>query len=382
MAGIDHSIYFQQKTPDVLGSVGQGMKLSEMVDANKERGRLVDERNAVSAAFKNNIDEHGNLNRAAALAGIAKASPEKYMQYKSQFQQMDLADQASQAGQLGLVGKKVDMISQGLNAVKDQNSLMQFHQWGQANGLDTSDVGEVYDPRQIEGLKSRAMTYKDQIALQMQQSRNALEDSRWNKTYQQNERMVDKKQNYEMQKYDAKKREQNYVPGLGMAYNSTDAKKLKDATEMKSKFDRQIGELISLREDKGVEYFDREAVGRGKQLSKDLLLTYKNLAKLGVLSKSDEDIINAIIPSDPLGQDWAPGQDSILHQLKSFKRDLDDDYATTLQTRIKEPEAGAIEAQKGSQPKLTEQDQQALAWAKSNPDDPRAQAIMQMHGGR
>jgi hypothetical protein len=103
---------------------------------------------------------------------------------------------------------------------------------------------------------------------------------------------------------------------------------------MKEKFDRQIGELIDLRENYGVEYANREAVSRGKQLSKDLLLTYKNLSKLGVLSRSDEAIVNAIIPGDPLGQDWMPGQDSILSNLKSFKADLADDYATTVRTRL------------------------------------------------
>lgn len=131
-----------------------------------------------------------------------------------------------------------------------------------------------------------------------------------------------------------------YVPGIGEALTATDAKTLKSAVEMKDKFDRQVKELVDLRKEYGVEYFNREAVGRGKQLSKDLLLTYKNLAKLGVLSKSDEDIINAIIPSDPLGQDWAPGQDPILHQLTKFKEDLDQDFQKSVGTRTVEGTAG------------------------------------------
>jgi len=126
------------------------------------------------------------------------------------------------------------------------------------------------------------------------------------------------------------------VPGLGQALTKEDAKALKTSTEMKKKFDRQIGEMIALRKSKGAEFFDRNAVERGQQLSKDLLLTYKNLAKLGVLSKSDEAIVNAIIPADPL--EWKAaslvGQDPIMTNLKSFKADLDEDYKTTIATRL------------------------------------------------
>lgn len=129
---------------------------------------------------------------------------------------------------------------------------------------------------------------------------------------------------------DIKERTTSY----GIARTKDDAKKLKEASELKDKFDRQLDELIKLREDYGVEYFDREAVGRGKQLSKDLLLTYKDLSKLGVLSQSDERILNAIIPSDPLGQDWMPGQDSIMNNLKKFKGDIAADFQTRLKTRL------------------------------------------------
>ena len=123
----------------------------------------------------------------------------------------------------------------------------------------------------------------------------------------------------------------------GPANTYDDAKQLKEAAESKANFDRKINEMIQLRQDKGAEVFDREAVARGKQLSKDLLLEYKNMAKLGVLSQSDENIINAIIPSDPL--EWKAasivGQDPILHQLKKFKEDSDADFNKKISTRTK-----------------------------------------------
>lgn len=131
------------------------------------------------------------------------------------------------------------------------------------------------------------------------------------------------------------KMEQLRVGDIGYAQTAQDAKDLKTAVETKASFDAKLNELIALRKDKGVEYFDREAVARGKQLSKELLLDYKNLAKLGVLSQSDEAIINAVIPSDPLGQDYMPGQDSTLHQLESWKGDIERDYQTKLNNRLR-----------------------------------------------
>jgi hypothetical protein len=127
---------------------------------------------------------------------------------------------------------------------------------------------------------------------------------------------------------------------FGIANTEQDAKTLKDAYEEKANFDSKINEMIKLREDNnGGALFDREAVARGKQLSKDLLLSYKNMAKLGVLSASDEKIINAIIPADPLEYNSPlaaiQGQDPILHQLKSFKKDSDKDFSTKVATRIR-----------------------------------------------
>lgn len=133
---------------------------------------------------------------------------------------------------------------------------------------------------------------------------------------------------------------------FGLANTPDDAKQLKEAFEAKKNFDSKIKEMIALREKYGAEYLNREAVARGKQLSKDLLLEYKNMAKLGVLSQSDENIINAIIPADPLGQDWAPGQDPILSNLEKFQTDNDNDFNTRVATRTR---AGIDSAAKPSQ---------------------------------
>jgi hypothetical protein len=92
-----------------------------------------------------------------------------------------------------------------------------------------------------------------------------------------------------------------------------------------------------LRKDKGGEILDRDAVATGKQLAKDILLKYKDLVHLGVLSKQDERILNDIIPSDPLSFNFIPGQDPTMTKMSNFHKSLNADFNTNLKARIKNP---------------------------------------------
>jgi hypothetical protein len=134
---------------------------------------------------------------------------------------------------------------------------------------------------------------------------------------------------------DQRKKTEELTTNYGIARTPDDAKKLKDAGEIKEKFDRMMTELIGLRENYGGEMMNREAVGRAKQLSNDLLLAYKDLSKLGVLSQSDEKILNSIIPKDPLAFSPMPGQDPIMHQLKKFRDDSEADFKTRIANRVR-----------------------------------------------
>lgn len=141
--------------------------------------------------------------------------------------------------------------------------------------------------------------------------------------------------NYQMQEKqerDLRERDTQY----GVARTNDDAKKLKDAGETKQKFDAQLSELIGLREKYGSEVANRDVVARSKQLSKDLLLGYKELAKLGVLSQADEAILNEIIPSDPTQFSMSQmfGQDPTLTKLKAFKADTEQEFKNRLQNRL------------------------------------------------
>lgn len=138
----------------------------------------------------------------------------------------------------------------------------------------------------------------------------------------------------------AEKDEQLKIEGFGFAKTAEDAKNLKAGVESKAAFDSKLDELISLRQKhNGGALLNRDDVGRAQQLSKDLLLAYKDMAKLGVLSASDEKILNAIIPSDPLEYNSplaaVQGQDPVLHKMQKFKLDSQKDFDTKLNQRLR-----------------------------------------------
>ena len=181
------------------------------------------------------------------------------------------------------------------------------------NNVTAGDMDNIFKPLQL----------KEQMEARKEQARILAGDKRDKAEEKKNEKL------------------QSLTTPLGIANNEDDAKKLKEAYESKKNFDNKINDMIALREKhKGGAILNREDVARGKQLSKDLLLEYKNMAKLGVLSQSDENIINAIIPEDPLQYNSFAAaiqdQDPTLHRLKEFKKDSDKDFATRVQTRTRD----------------------------------------------
>jgi len=209
----------------------------------------------------------------------------------------------------------------------------------------------------------------------------ALQDRREEKDYrrQQEESRLEEKQRIESEKKQ-KELESLTIPGFGVANNADDAKRLKEGIENRASFNSKIKEMIQLREKHdGGAFFNREDVARGKQLSKDALLAYKNMAKLGVLSQADQDIVEAIIPSDPLEYNSPlaaiQGQDPTLNRLKKFNADTERDFQSTLKVRLK-PDSRIEEEVTQKKRQLSEEDMAALEWANSNPEDPRAAEIL------
>jgi hypothetical protein len=152
-----------------------------------------------------------------------------------------------------------------------------------------------------------------------------------------NKRVAEEKERREREEKETEKGYKLNTP-YGMANTEQDAKELREGHESKKAFDSKIQEMIALREKhNGGATFNREDVARGKQLSREALLEYKNMAKLGVLSQSDTDIVEAIIPKDPLEYNVSGivGQDPTLANLKKFKADSDSNFEEKIKTRTR-----------------------------------------------
>ena len=138
----------------------------------------------------------------------------------------------------------------------------------------------------------------------------------------------------ELQKPTVEFDRETYVPGVGTALTKDDAKQLKKAYATKQDLDKKLADLIALRTEFGGEVLNREAVARGKQLSRELLLKYKDLAKLGVLSESDLQIVEAIIPEDPLQFDIIPGQHPTMVKLTKLQEDVNAMFQAEIKARL------------------------------------------------
>ncbi len=328
---IDSSIYFQQQTPDILGSVQQGLSMRDMMQNRKMKQKAMADEDAKKKAYASAIVQNpdgtttvDNEKAVGTLAGLGFG--EDAMKLKSQ----GMADQASaQKMKTDRFAQHVDFFGRAINGIKDQDSYNTAIAEAKGLGLDVSAIEPMWGPKaqqQLNFYAGQAFSAKDR------------QDQEFKERELQS-RAADRSESRNERRFQAGIKMDEKVQGLktpfGLANTTDDAKQLKDAFESKQNFDSKLNEMISLREKYGVEYLNREAVARGKQLSKDLLLEYKNMAKLGVLSAADEDIINAIIPPDPLGQDGAPGQDPIMSNLKKFRDDKNKDFQTRVRTRTR-----------------------------------------------
>lgn len=182
------------------------------------------------------------------------------------------------------------------------------------------------DRKMLADAANRADTYKQQLALQEAKTAQQIKVQ---------EAKEEKALVAKQEKQDKDIRER-LVPEVGVALTKTDAKDLKAAAAAKEEFDSMLQEMVDLRNSKGFEVLERDIVARGNQLSTQLLLKYKDLTKLGVLSKADEDLLNRIIPQDifELSPSRVFGADPIMAKLTALQRRVNDDYSFKVQARL------------------------------------------------
>ncbi len=269
---------------------------------------------------------------------------------------------AGEAGQNALNQNKIDK-NDALKAFDEKRSgVLADYKTGISMRDDEKSqelLARESDPNSDESKLARSaaleMGVDPQIAEKITAAQFKAQGPLYQKIFEAKQKRFDRIEGREARGFERQAKLDEKMQGLqtpyGIANTVDDAKQLKSAHESKSNFDNKLNEMIALREKYGAEAWNREAVARGKQLSKDLLLEYKNMAKLGVLSQADENIINAIIPADPLEYKAASiaGQDPVMSNLKVFKNDSDKDFQTRIATRTR---SGISDYAKGKGPKI------------------------------
>lgn len=385
---------YRQKRMQAMQQQQQAYQSPEEVDALKDtsnmRNLAAGLQNAANQFGSNPLtgQSSGGLDISGTMGAMNQEDQQAFAAKQKLFQQANADEQDAVQGLLGL--EKDAMAQEQMqreNDWKDQARAQEQKQWGYGDqeqqrkaeqyASQQSQMAEADDPnsdisRQYQALASKLTGGKGNYAGLSASKLDKL-NPMLTKAYEIDQRRMDrsearadkqadraaaygeklslmKEKQIQMQDKQGDKEALLNVPGLGQAITPDDAKQLKESTIAKKNFDSKINEMIALREKhKGGSVLNRTDVARGQQLSKDLLLAYKNMQKLGVLSKSDEDIINAIIPADPL-QFNSPlaaiqGQDPILSNLKKFKADSENDYNETLNLRLKSRTQPAVSEQ-------------------------------------
>lgn len=332
---IDSSIYGQLKSPDILGSFQQGLSLADMMNDRKakraDQEKQMAIKDAYNAGFTQNPDGSVTHDPNKSFEAVAKLGyGQEALALKKQFGDLAVAEQKQKAD---IENQKLEYTSRAVGAAKaNPQAWPQIREdYIAKTGADPSTIPEAYDPKYIAQTENSLLTVAQRQA-QGNEDRN----------YSLREReMALRQRELAASKSDKQsEKEISLMTPYGLANTVDDAKQLKSADEEKKNFDAKIDAMIALREkNKGGAILNREDVARAKQLSKDALLAYKNIAKLGVLSISDEKILNAIIPPDPLAYnspiEALQGQDATLNNLKSFKKDTDADFNNRLNNRLR-----------------------------------------------
>lgn len=159
MAGIDHSIYFQQQTPDIVGGFaqgyGQGANMRQMAEQREKEQAT---KQAFSKAMVRNPDGSVSFDSGMAMKNLAGINPEMaYQLHQNEVTQRAAKQKAEQERK----AYEVDQMARALDGVSDEMSFQKTKSLLEARGLKTDVLGPKYDPVRIEGLKRAAIPYQD-----------------------------------------------------------------------------------------------------------------------------------------------------------------------------------------------------------------------------
>lgn len=171
MATIDHSIYFQQQAPDLVGNFAEGMRLRDMADQRKLQGQKLqreqDKRNAYKQGVVQNPDGTVTVDPKKTLSALALVDPVEAQNYERQM----MADKAQKQEMDWKQYKMgVDYMADNAWRVKNQDDWDRFLEGAQEKGIDVSDEPRIFDPNYAKRIALSGMSAKEQMDLKFKQN--------------------------------------------------------------------------------------------------------------------------------------------------------------------------------------------------------------------
>lgn len=163
MAMIDSSIYFQQKTPDIAGSIEQGMKMGDMLRQRRDQENI---KQAYKAGMVQNPDGTYKQDLGITMSELAKGG---YAQEYSSLAQQQKEQQAAQAKMQReqQLQKASDIGRLAGAAIQNPNAWMQIRKEAISKGYGTEEsLPQVYDEKFLKGIQSQALTVSEQLGQQ------------------------------------------------------------------------------------------------------------------------------------------------------------------------------------------------------------------------
>lgn len=167
----------------------------------------------------------------------------------------------------------------------------------------------------------------------------------------------------------------DYAKDPGAKVRPADASKLKEAVAVKGEMDLIVDNLQELIDSHGSFEFGGQGGAEMLANQRRLVMALKEFDRLGVLTGPDMGLLTSQV-NDPESLKAMFTRDSTAKQkLRSFKQLLEDKFSSRMSAfgykkSAKQPEQPA-------QSEIDPEDKKAFEWAQKNPDDPRANAIIE-----
>lgn len=175
MAGIDSSIYFQQRQPDLPNPLAQAAQLSQLQGGMAQNAlaqtklaqaqRQDQQEQASNAAYSSAYDPvTGKVDPNKVYASLSSSgNGGAILPAQKQFAEQAKAAREQEKAALDSAIQKQGVIAQTAAAAKDQASWDSGLQSLQQMGIDTTNVPKVYDPATADMLLKRSLTGVQQL---------------------------------------------------------------------------------------------------------------------------------------------------------------------------------------------------------------------------